>query len=37
MALKLAGGIDGAYLEQIKALVFAGLPTTKTLTVFLAN
>jgi len=35
--VKFSFGIDGAFFEQIKALVFAGFPTTQTLTVFLAN
>jgi hypothetical protein len=30
-------GIDGAYVEAIKAFVFAGFPTTSTLTDFLAT
>lgn len=36
MALKFSGLMDGAYFEQISAFVLAGLPTTKTLTDFLA-
>jgi hypothetical protein len=34
--VKFSRGIDGAYLEQTNAFVFAGLPTTNTFTVFLA-
>ena len=34
--MKFSRGIDGAYLEQTSAFVFAGLPTTNTFTVFLA-
>jgi len=36
MAVKFSFGIDGAYLEQIRAFVLAGFPTTRTLTVFFA-
>lgn len=36
MAEKFSLGIEGAYLAQMRALVLAGLPTTSTLTLFLA-
>jgi hypothetical protein len=35
--VKFFFGIDGAYVDAIRALVFAGFPTTQTLTVFLAT
>jgi hypothetical protein len=36
IAVKFFLEMLGAYVEQIRALVLAGLPTTRTLTVFLA-
>ena len=36
MAEMLRSGMDGAKFLRIKAFVLAGLPTTSTLTVFLA-
>jgi len=37
MAVKFFFGIEGAYVDAIKALVLAGFPTTHTFTVFLAT
>jgi len=37
MAVKFFFGIEGAYVDAMRALVLAGLPTTQTLTVFLAT
>eukprot|EP00516_Mucochytrium_quahogii_P004462 CAMPEP_0203755786 /NCGR_PEP_ID=MMETSP0098-20131031/9169_1 /ASSEMBLY_ACC=CAM_ASM_000208 /TAXON_ID=96639 /ORGANISM=" , Strain NY0313808BC1" /LENGTH=151 /DNA_ID=CAMNT_0050647381 /DNA_START=52 /DNA_END=503 /DNA_ORIENTATION=- len=36
-AVKFWGGMEGAYFLQMKALVFAGFPTTTTLMFFLAT
>merc|ERR1712029_776069 len=37
MQEKFSFGMDGEYLLSMQALVLAGLPTTKTLTLFFAN
>lgn len=37
MAVKFSFGMLGAFLDNMRQLVFAGLATTNTLTVFLAT
>jgi len=37
IAVKFFDGIDGALADVIRQFVFAGFPTTRTLTVFLAT